>query len=158
MAVLILIALIALPLAEIFVYVEVGARIGPWPTVALTVLTALAGLGLLRRQGLSTLGRLRAALGRDELPATELFHGACVLLAGALLLIPGFLSDVAGLLLFIPALRDALGRHLWKHASLHGRIWIDRQPAPRPGGRVIEVEYEELSADRSEPDDRPRGN
>ena len=158
MAVLILIALIALPLAEIFVFVEVGAAIGPWPTVALTALTALAGLGLLRRQGLATLGRLRAALGRDDVPTTELFHGACVLLAGALLLIPGFLSDVAGLLLFIPALRDVLRRRLWKHGSLHGRILVDGRTARRSAGKVIEAEYEELPPGPSEPDDRPRSN
>ena len=158
MAALIPIALIALPLAEIFVFVEVGARIGAWPTVALTVLAALTGLGLLRRQGLSTLARLRAALARDELPATELFHGACVLLAGALLLMPGFLSDVAGLLLFIPALRAALGRRLRRHVSMHGRTWIAGRPAHRSAGKVIEAEYEELSPDPSTPDERPRGD
>ena len=122
------------------------------------MLAALTGLGLLRRQGLSTLARLRAALARDELPATELFHGACVLLAGALLLMPGFLSDVAGLLLFIPALRAALGRRLRRHVSMHGRTWIAGRPAHRSAGKVIEAEYEELSPDPSAPDERPRGD
>src|SRR3546814_9854889 len=96
MPVVILLTLIVLPLAEIAIFIMVGEEIGIWRTVALVFLSAFAGLMLLRVQGLVTLTRVRAALHRGEAPAAELFRGACLLAAGILLLIPGFLTDAIG--------------------------------------------------------------
>ena len=109
MALILLVALfIGLPLLEIAVFIEVGGEIGVWPTIAATVVTALAGSVLLRAQGLATLTRARAQMDQGQLPAREMFEGVCLVLAGAMLLLPGFVTDFIGLLLFIPPLREVL--------------------------------------------------
>ena len=105
MALLIILALIGLPLVEIVVFIEVGGAVGLGITLVLTVLTAFAGAFLMRTQGLSTLFRVREALNRGEIPFYAAFDGACQLIAGVLLLLPGFLTDSLGLLLFAPAFR-----------------------------------------------------
>ena len=153
MPVIILLILIALPLAEIAVFILIGEEIGVWPTVTLVFLSAFAGLMLLRIQGFVTLTRVRAALNRGETPAAELFRGACLLVAGILLLIPGFLTDAVALLLLLPPVRDGLG---WALSRRVGRtdvhVWSDRRGSAsgrgdRPPGRrgpVIEGDFEEL--------------
>src|SRR3546814_9080514 len=80
--------------------IQVGSAIGVWPTIALTVATTLAGSLLLRAQGLATLLRARAQMDKGELPAREMFEGVCLVLAGGLLTVPGFVTDTLGLLLF----------------------------------------------------------
>jgi UPF0716 protein FxsA len=102
--------LIGLPLAEIAAFIQVGQWLGLGPTLALVLLAALAGILLIRHQSLATLGDVRAALARNQTPAAELFDGACVLVAGLLLILPGFISDVAALLLLIRPLRRRLLR------------------------------------------------
>jgi len=132
---------IAVPLLEIAVFIEVGGRIGLWPTLALVVATALAGTWLLRLQGLSTLRRARAAVGRGELPLGEVFDGACLLVAGVLLLTPGFVTDTMGLLLFLPPVRAALRRLIGRHMKLHV---VRRPTGPGTGDGVIDGEWEEV--------------
>ena len=98
--------ILALPLVEIATFVLVGSRIGVLPTVALVVLSSIAGTILVRVQGFGVLSRIRRQLEEGGNPGRELAHGVMILLAGLLLLIPGFVTDVIGLLLFIPAIRD----------------------------------------------------
>ena len=105
MALILLALFIGLPLLEVAVFIQVGGAIGVWPTIAATIATALAGSLLLRAQGLATLMRARAQMDQGQLPAREMFEGVCLVLAGALLLVPGFVTDVIGLLLFVPPLR-----------------------------------------------------
>jgi UPF0716 protein FxsA len=125
--------LIGLPLAEIAVFIEVGQRIGLGPTLALVLLAALAGVLVIRRQSLATLTAVRAALARNEAPAAALFDAACVLVAGILLILPGFISDAAALVLLIAPLRRAIGLRLgWRAA------------AAAPGGPVIIGDYHEI--------------
>ncbi len=99
---------IILPLVEIALFIQVGGLIGTLPTVLLVVATAAAGIALLRHQGLATLRRAQDTLGRGEVPALSLLEGAALLVAGALLLTPGFLTDALGFLLLIPPLRRRL--------------------------------------------------
>jgi len=135
-----LIPFLLLPLAEIAVFVLVGGAIGVGPTLALVLISACGGLAIVRLQGLATLRRARAALDLGELPAAELFNGACLLLAGILLLIPGFLTDFVGLLLLVPLLRTGL------------RVWLGRRlgvKSRRDGRReaaVIDGEFAEVDA------------
>ena len=147
-------ALIGIPIVEIAVFIEVGGRIGVWPTVGLIVLTAAIGLGLLRHQGLGVLGRANAAQERGELPIDEVFDGLCLLVAGALLLTPGFVTDTLGLLLFAPPLRAALRRALGRHLARSGRfrVWGVRsaRPGEDAGGIVIEGEAEEVTPSRDD--------
>ena len=110
---------LVVPFVEIYLLVEIGARIGaPW-TILLVVLTAIVGAWLVRVQGLATWRRFQASLARNELPATELGEGLCLLIAGALLLTPGFFTDGVGFACLIPPLRLTLirlflQRSVWK--------------------------------------------
>ncbi len=127
---------LAVPLVEIYLLIEVGSRIGALPTVALVVGTAVLGAALLRHQGLATLGRARSSLDQGELPAVELLEGVALLLGGALLLTPGFVTDAFGFLCLVPALRRAL------IARLAQRLIVERlQPRDPSGPRTIEGEF-----------------
>jgi UPF0716 protein FxsA len=108
MAVILLLAFLIVPIVEIGVFIEVGGALGLGPTLVIVVLTALAGTALLRAQGLATWKRAREAIERGEPPVNEVFDGVFLLVAGAFLLTPGFVTDTAGLLLFVPTLRRAL--------------------------------------------------
>jgi UPF0716 protein FxsA len=110
--------LMALPIAEIAVFIIVGRYIGVLPVLGLIFLTAAAGSLLLRVQGLSVLKKLAAETDAGRLPARELVDGSMILLAGLFLLTPGFVTDLLGLLLFIPAVRQVAWSLISKHVSL----------------------------------------
>ncbi len=105
MPLILLLVLIGLPLFEIYLMIRVGSVIGAFPTILLSILTALAGAWLVRLQGFGLVWRIRDAMSRDAIPALELLDGALLLLAGFLLILPGFLTDIVGFLLLIPPLR-----------------------------------------------------
>ena len=117
---LLFILFITVPLAELYVLIQVGGVIGILPTIALCILTAALGAGLLRLQGLQTLERVRQKLEQGELPAIELIAGAILLLSGMLLLTPGFITDCLGFLCLIPRLRLALAGAILKYHMQHG--------------------------------------
>ena len=102
------------PVAEIYVLVSVGGAIGVFPTIALVLLTALAGAHLARMQGLSTMVRIRENLDQGFMPAEELLDGLLVFLAGMVLLAPGFLTDICGLLILLPGTRGIFKQWLRK--------------------------------------------
>jgi len=102
--------LIAWPLAEVAAFVMVGREIGVLSTIGLVILTALAGSILLRIQGFGVLQRVRSEMDAGRDPGRELANGAMILFAGVLLLLPGFLTDIVGILLFIPPVREAVWR------------------------------------------------
>ncbi|HYC03941.1 MAG TPA: FxsA family protein [Azospirillaceae bacterium] len=103
--------LVLLPLLEIAGFIWVGGAIGAGPTLALIVLAAVAGVWLIRRQGLSTL-RAAATDARSGAPLQGAFDGLCLALAGVLLFIPGFLSDLLALPLLLPPVRRAMLKRL----------------------------------------------
>ena len=105
---------VLVPVAEIYVLVTVGSSIGAFATVALVILTALAGAHLARMQGLSTMMRIRENLDQGFMPAEELLDGVLIFLAGMVLLTPGFLTDIAGLLILLPATRNLFKQWLRK--------------------------------------------
>ena len=102
------------PAAEIYVLVTVGGLIGVFPTIALVILTALAGAHLARMQGMSTMLRIRENLDQGFMPAEELLDGLLIFLAGMVLLTPGFLTDICGLLILLPATRNIFKKWLRK--------------------------------------------
>jgi UPF0716 protein FxsA len=140
-----LLAFIAVPLIEIALFIQVGGVIGLWPTLAIVILTALAGTALLRRQGFQEVNRLRAALGGDGDPSEPLVHGAMILFAGALLLTPGFFTDAVGFALLLPPVRA------WLFAHIRRRIVVHDMNRPRPRPDIIEGEYEAVEPDRNDP-------
>jgi len=134
-----LIAFIAVPLVEIALFIEIGGAIGLWPTLAVVVLTAVAGTVLLRRQGRAELDRLRAALdGRGD-PSAPLVHGAMILFAGALLLTPGFFTDAVGFALLLPPVRAFIFERIRQRIIVRGTP-SGEAPPPRPD--IIEGDYE----------------
>ena len=112
MPVLLFVAFILVPIAELWVLIQVGHVIGVLPTLALLVLDSLLGAWLLRREGARAWRAFRAALSERRVPAREVADGALVLFGGALLLTPGFLTDVLGLLCILPPTRAVLRRLL----------------------------------------------
>jgi UPF0716 protein FxsA len=106
-----------IPIAEITVFVLVGSQIGVLPTLALVILTAVAGSILLRWQGLTAMTRIQTELAAGRVPGKELVNGVMILLAGMLLMTPGFVTDVLGLLLFVPPIRDLVWRFLSKRVT-----------------------------------------
>jgi len=105
---LLLFILIGVPIVEIFLFIEIGGAIGAGWTVLLIIATALIGLSMMRRQGLDVLRRAQATQARGGAPLGELAHGVLVLLAGFLLLTPGFLTDSLGFFLLWPTGRAIL--------------------------------------------------
>ena len=132
---LFLLILVGLPIVDIVSLIEVGDRIGVWPTVALVVLAAVAGSALMRAQGFALLGQAQETLAAGRFPARELFDGLCVLVGGALLMWPGFVSDLAGLLLLTPPFRAMMRRLIGAQMERSGRfvLWTANTSRTAPG-------------------------
>ena len=165
MAIVLLAAFIAVPVIEIALFIEVGGRIGLWSTVAIVIVTAFAGTTLLRIQGLSVLQRAQESATRNELPVQEVFDGLCLLVAGVLLLTPGFFTDALGFTLFVPLFRELAGRGIWRWLKRHGHVHVGGfgggfgggpggpSPGSRGAGPVIDGDFEEVN---TPPNDRDR--
>jgi UPF0716 protein FxsA len=107
------------PIVELVLFFYVGSTIGVWPTMALVVITAVLGSMLVSRQGRGTWIRLQREIATGQPPTATLVHGAMILVAGALLLTPGFLTDAIGFTLLIPGVREALrGWFVWPMTSI----------------------------------------
>lgn len=144
-----LIAFIAVPLIEIGLFIRVGGLIGLWPTLAVVLATALAGSWLVRRQGADALMRLRGSLQEMRDPTGPIADGAMIILAGALLLTPGFFTDAVGMLLLVPAVRAAALRALARRVQV-ARFTMGGagRNDPRdhgPNGDTIDGEFHEVA-------------
>ena len=135
MAVLLLILFLVLPIAELYVIIQVGQWIGLLPTLALLLLDGFAGAALARSQGRVAWARFNRALAEGRVPASETFDGAMIIVGGALLLAPGFITDAVGFLLLVPPtralLRGVVARMARRRVSF---AWTVAGPPPRPGG------------------------
>ena len=144
----ILTTLIVTPIAEVAVFVEVGARWGLWPTVGTIFATAIAGSILVYHQGVAVLREVRNELAAGQFPARRIFDGSCLLIAGALLLLPGFMTDAVGLLLFLPMVRRLF------LAGLTNRIQMQSsgvsEAHAHSGGQTIDAEFADVT-DQSSP-------
>tara|TARA_R110002110_G_scaffold109418_11_gene272946 strand:- start:4603 stop:5112 length:510 start_codon:yes stop_codon:yes gene_type:complete len=168
MALLILLAFILVPIAEIAVFIQAGELIGLWPTIATVILTAIIGTAMLRQQGIATLMRLRATVDRGEMPLREVFDGACLLVAGILLLTPGFLTDAVGFLLLIPPVRFAIGAGIWHRMQQSGNFTVHTGPQSGPSqgsgqnypdqgpGPVIDTDYSVIDEEKDRIDQEPK--
>lgn len=123
MAVLALLFLVV-PLLELFVIIQVGQAIGALNTVGLLLLDSIVGGWLMKREGLATLRRFQSKLGSGHLPENELIDGFMILFGGALMLTPGFLSDLLGIVLLLPpvraVIRPIVKRQVGKRISIIG--------------------------------------
>ncbi|MGB8817854.1 MAG: FxsA family protein [Rhizobiaceae bacterium] len=114
----VLIAILALPLIEIAVLIMVGSTIGVFATIGLIILTGILGLVLLRVQGFSVLTRIRSEMERGQIPDKSLADAAMITIAGIFLMIPGFVSDVIGILLFLPPVRALILSMIGKRVTV----------------------------------------
>ncbi|QFY41285.1 FxsA family protein [Candidatus Methylospira mobilis] len=132
------ITLLSLPVLEVYLLIKIGSSIGFIPTIMLLVTAATIGTGLLRTQGLAIWLRVQQSLLNGELPAVELMDGFVILAGGVLLLLPGFLSDLAGLLCLLPQTRKLITEWLLKRR-------FEQQASSNPGNTAtnstIEGEY-----------------
>lgn len=128
---ILVLAFVVVPLAELAVIVAVGDVLGLLPTLLLLLAISIAGGWLAKREGLAAWRRFQLAVAEGRVPTVEVADGAMVLLAGALLLTPGFLTDVVGVLLLLPPTRAAVRRLVPRLAARRLR---------RRGGRVVIVD------------------
>jgi UPF0716 protein FxsA len=105
MGLLLVVLFIVVPIAELYVLIQIGQAIGVLPTIALLILDSVLGAALMRAQGRAAWMRFNRALAEGRVPGREVMDGALVIFGGALLLTPGFLSDILGLILLLPPTR-----------------------------------------------------
>lgn len=140
-------AFVIVPIAEIATFIQVGDVIGLWSTLGIILLTAFLGTGLLRYQGLATLNQAQTALNEGELPLTSVIHSVFLLVAGLLLLTPGFITDGVGFLLFVPPLRLLIAKWAIEKFKASKNIHVQTtgsgssNPASRSASPVIEGEF-----------------
>lgn len=145
--------LLALPLAEIAGFVLVGRAVGVWATLALVILTSLLGVLILRRQGLQMLRGLSAEGQQGRLPGEAVVDGAMIVVAGLLLLMPGFVTDIIGLALFLPPVRHLLWRTIGKRVVVvetggyggYSSRGPSSETAAKPDGRVVDLSEEDFT-------------
>ncbi len=113
---------LVVPVIEIYILIQVGQVIGALWTVFFVVLTAVIGVQLLKRQGLSTLSRAQMKMNQGEMPAQELLEGMALMMAGAFLLTPGFFTDAFGFILLIPTTRRLMIRAIFERMKASGRF------------------------------------
>lgn len=105
---------IIIPIIEITVLMQVGELIGAWSTVAIVIISAWLGAKYVRQQGLATLQSVQTKMSQGEMPSGEIVTGLMLLVAGVLLVTPGFVTDIFGLLLLVPSFRQALASAVQK--------------------------------------------
>ncbi|MGH2955242.1 MAG: FxsA family protein [Solirubrobacterales bacterium] len=170
---LVLLLFIALPIAELYVIIQVGQAIGILPTLAILLLDGFVGAALARSQGRAAWERFNGALAEGRVPARETADGAMIIVGGALLLAPGFITDVVGIALLVPPTRALLRGGVARLArrrvaftwTLGGRPHDPRRgrrPGPPPGYRGSPdrrgYDHEGTAREVGEPSgDLPRG-
>ena len=121
-----------IPMAELILLIRLGGTIGFLPTVAICLLTGMVGASLARSQGLSVLRRIQAVSSQGQLPTRELLEGVMILLAGVVLITPGFLTDIFGILLLTPPFRALM--RMWVTQRFEGQLKARATAATGSGG------------------------
>ena len=146
-----LLLFILVPIAELAVILQVGELIGVWWTIALLIADSVLGSLLMRAQGRAAWRRFTTAMQAGRPPAREVLDGALVLLGGAFLLTPGFITDVFGLALLLPpsraVIRQLLVRRLGRRMVASMTTPRRRPPGPRPPGADVEGTAVEIDED-----------
>ena len=137
-------AFLAVPLIEIGLFIQVGGAIGLWPTLGIVVVTAVLGTWLVRSQGLQAMGQLRSSFSELRDPTEALAHGAMILIAGALLLTPGFFTDAVGFLLLMPPVRLAVFRYFRARINVQ-RFEMGSAPQRPAREDIIEGAFEDVT-------------
>ena len=134
-----------IPFLEIMVFMSIGGYVGFWNTLLLALLTAMIGGFLVRKQGLDTLNALRQTAQKGKIPLNEIFDGICLIIAGATLITPGFVTDTIGFLLLLPPIRTAIKHYIRTHTNWHAEASSYGQHSRyNHDPNIIEAEYERV--------------
>ncbi|MBM3638545.1 MAG: FxsA family protein [Actinobacteria bacterium] len=135
---LVLLALLVLvPLAEVWVIVQVGSSLGIVTTVALLIGVSVFGTALAKHEGVRVFRSFMTAIDKGEMPSRDIIAGACLLLSGLLFLVPGFVTDVLGILLLLPPVRGGLARFVLRRRSGRSNVRVVRATYSGP---IVDVE------------------
>ena len=143
----ILTAFIVTPIAEIALFVEVSEHWGAWTTFGTVLATAIAGSIIIRHQGVAVLREVRNEMAAGRLPARQISDGLCLIIVGALLMLPGFLTDTIGFLLMLPIVRRLVIAGLASHIQVRNSSINEAQTYP--GGQTIDAEFTDRTDHRS---------
>jgi UPF0716 protein FxsA len=143
---------LSVPLIEIALFVTVGGWLTLWPTLAVVVGTGFLGVFILRQQGLRAVSDMQSAMQNMQNPLSPMANSAMIMMAGILLILPGFLTDTLGLLLLLPPVRH------WVISHLAGKMGVFSTVGPGPDWRngpqaqyddeAIDAEYSEIDPER----------
>jgi len=133
---------LGVPIIEIALFIQVGGWLGLWPTLAIVVLTALAGTMMVRSQGARALANLQRSFRDLNDPTEPLAHGAMILFSGALLLTPGFFTDALGFALLIPAVRKYVMRQIGKRIQVGSVVAGQAQWTADTADTIIDGDFE----------------
>ena len=132
-----IILILGIPLVEIYLFIKVGSQIGAFNTVLLILVTAVVGIWYARYEGFNTLKSGMSQLVKNELPLYEIVSGAAIAFAALLLILPGFATDIIGVLLIFPVTRKII---LSKYSKKHS----DKNKSDKKEKNFIEGEYEDI--------------
>jgi UPF0716 protein FxsA len=155
MALLLVIVFLVAPLVELAVILQVAGSIGVPNTIGLLIAVSLLGAWLAKREGIGVLRRIQAALDRGEMPSTAVADGGLILLAGALMIAPGFVSDILAILLLLPPTRALVRGPLLRYVSRRGRLGVVSHM--RTGGRRGTVDVWDVESWEQTPRSGVRG-
>ena len=172
MPLILFVLFLVVPIVELTVIVQVSQGIGVLPTLLLLLVVSIAGAALVRREGTRAWRRFREALAELRLPTVEVVDGALVLLGGALMLTPGFVTDLVGLMLVVPLTRAAIARVVRGRVKMvtlgqEGRVGPRRREQSSGDGSTRQrsgrrgeddqepYDVEVVSIERNDPPERP---
>ena len=132
-----LILILGIPLIEIYLFIKIGSQIGALNTVLLILITAIVGIWYARYEGFNTLRSGMSQLVRNEVPLYEMISGAAIAFAALLLILPGFATDIIGILLIFPVTRKII-------LSKYSKKYSSKKKSKNVGKNFIEGEYEDI--------------
>ncbi len=130
-----------IPIIEVYLLIEVGGIIGAGWTILLILTTAFIGVNLLRQQGISTLMRANQVMAQGQVPAMEMMEGLFLAVGGALLITPGFFTDVLGFICLLPFTRRGIIRYLLLKSTIRTAYTVHQEPSGARERHTIEGEY-----------------
>ena len=132
-----IILILGIPLVEIYLFIKVGSQIGALNTILLILATAVVGIWYARYEGFNTLKSGMSQLVRNEVPLYEMISGAAIAFAALLLILPGFATDIIGILLIFPVTRKII-------LSKYSKKYSSKKKSKNVGKNFIEGEYEDI--------------
>jgi len=143
-----LFVLIGFPMMELYFLIEVGSAIGGFYTIAITIFTAVAGIHLIKIQGIQTLAKIQSMIQKGETPAIAMLEGVLLSIAAIFLVIPGFVSDSFGALLLLTPLRQLFASSLLKSSFMKKRAFnqsFTQNYQSSHSDTIVDAEYEDVT-------------